>query len=113
MLHAELSPVFLRVGMESRNVSQALFQVTLACRDTGELLWGQSPGAMHGQPAKLQTTQCTLLSWELLWLFFSKLQEEFSAVSCSPAMMIPHFQREEPEQCSHPPAFLWNCCFTK
>lgn len=42
--------------------------------------------------------------------FFSKLQEEFPAISCSPALMIPHFQREEPEQGTHPPAFLWNCC---
>lgn len=57
---------------------------------------------------------CTLIFWEPLCFsvcfFFFKLQEEFPAVSCSPATMIPHFQREEPEQCTHPPALLWNCC---
>ncbi|XP_063266557.1 uncharacterized protein LOC134557452 isoform X2 [Prinia subflava] len=88
----------------------------------------------------LQTTRCTLLFWEplcggfgffffyffsflffffLSFFFFSffflfffppRLQEESPAISCSPAMMIPHFQREDPEQCTHPPALLWNCC---
>lgn len=80
-------------GQKAGNVSQLLLQVTPTCRDTEELPWGQSPCATHGQPAELlHTTQCPLLFWEPLWFYFPKLQEEFPAVSCSLAMMIPHFQ---------------------
>lgn len=106
MLHAELSPVLLRVGIESRNVSQPLFQVTLTCRAPLGTVTSCHPWTASRAPSD-HAVHLALLG--AFMLFIPKLQEEFPAVSCSPAMMIPHFQREEPEQCTHPPAFLWNC----